>query len=350
MTQDRDAEDLDPAVSLSNRRETPPFFGDPVFGVDKIAVSFPVTGCAPDGDWATVTTRNRHDGPQLSRSSSVAIGPGDYPAMIGVADIPATGQQWAKVELNPSRVWDPTGHSVATAAESVAAVDAAIARAMSESLFVPAIGSVEEANVKRLDVTRDFAGVTDAAALIGGLIGVHRAYGRQSMVYFDPARKGAQTLRVGGKADLVLLYDKAAETEGQAADTVRFESRCRGWAARYGGISKVSDLDDEHVDTLGWDRFDWSGMGTSVESNMQGLAEAVHAMGLPQMTEQRLIGYLVQRACGIPQKLSNDSAAKYRRLAREGGVSMALDGMESEGPGISVRLDAVEGRAVVELG
>jgi hypothetical protein len=112
----------------------------------------------------------------------------------------------------------------------------------------------------------------------------------------------------------------------------------------------VSDLDDEHVDTLGWDRFDWSGMGTSVESNMQGLAEAVHAMGLPQMTEQRLIGYLVQRACGIPQKLSNDSAAKYRRLAREGGVSMALDGMESEGPGISVRLDAVEGRAVVELG
>ncbi len=350
MSQDRDAEDLDPAVSLSNRRETRVLFTHPVFGVDKIAVSFPVIGCAPDGDWAAVTTRNRHDGPQLSRSSSVGIGPGNYPAMIGVADIPATGQQWAKVELNPSRVWDPTGHSVATAAESVAAVDAAIARAMSESLFVPSIGSVEEANVKRLDVTRDFAGVTDAASLIGGLIGVHRAYGRQSMVYFDPARKGAQTLRVGGKADLVLLYDKSAETEGQAADTVRFESRCRGWAARYGGIAKVSDLDDEHVDTLGWDRFDWSGMGTSVESNVGSVTARVCAMGLSDTEENGLLGYLVKRATGVPIKSSRKTQSKYRKLAREAGVAMALDGLESEGPGISVRLDAVEGRAVVELG
>lgn len=291
----------------------------------------------------------RADGDQLNRQGQVRIGPGDYPVMIGVADIPQTGQQWAKVEFNPSRVWEPEGHSTATPEETIAAADAAIHAAIEAGLFEPAIASVDDVNVKRLDVTRDFTGVDDPASLIGGLIGVHRAYGRQSMVYYDPNRKGAQTLRVGGKSDIALLYDKGTETEGAAAGTVRWEARCRGWLSRYGEISKVSDIDQEHLDKLGLDRFDWSGMGTSVESSVQSLVEQVVAMGLPPLTQQRLIGYLVQRACGVPMKMSNDSAAKYRRLAREGGVALALDGLESEGPGVSVRLDLDEGRAVVEV-
>lgn len=321
-----------------------------MFGVDRFAGSFPVARCAPDGDWAGLNVRNQASGPVVSRSSMIGVGPDNHPVHVGVADIPATCQQWGRVEFNPSRVWDPKGHGVASAAEAVAAVDAAIHAAISEGLFEPSIGCVDEVNVKRLDVTRDFEGVTDASGLIGGLIGVHRAYGRQSMVYYDAQRKGAQTLRVGGKADLALLYDKAAETDGAAAGTVRFEARCRDWAGRYGGIVKVEDLDSEHLEALGLDRFEWSGMGTSIEGSMVGLCDRVRAMNLSSTVERNLLGYLVQRACGVPQKLSNDAASKYRKLAREGGVALALDGLENTGGHLSVRLDVEEGRAVVEVG
>lgn len=280
----------------------------------------------------------------------MVVGPGQYSATVGVADIPATGQQWGMVELNPSRVWDPDGHSIASAVATVAALDEAIRLGIDDGLWVPAIGKVEEANVKRLDVTRDFTECLDAAALIGGLIGVHRAYGRQSMVYFDPKRKGAQTLRVGGKADLVLLYDKSVETGGAALGTVRMEARCRDWASRYGGIRKVSDLDEQNVDELGRDRFAWSGMGTAVQSDVSHVVERVREMGLSDTVENGLIGYLVKRATGVPIKSSRKTESKYRKLARESGVAMALDGLESEGPGVSVRLDLEQGRAVVSVG
>jgi hypothetical protein len=72
-------------------------------------------------------------------------------------------------------------------------------------------------------------------------------------------------------------------------------------------------------------------------------------MGLSSTVERNLLGYLVQRACGVPQKLSNDAAAKYRKLAREGGVALALDGIENTGS-MSVRLDLEQGRAVIEVG
>jgi hypothetical protein len=56
--------------------------------------------------------------------------------MIGVRDIRATDQQWAKVELNPSRVIDPHGWSAeAGGVETLATLDAAISKAMSEGYF-----------------------------------------------------------------------------------------------------------------------------------------------------------------------------------------------------------------------
>lgn len=339
-------------VPPSNRKGTCPVFGHEaarVFGVDKVSVSFPVTFAAADSDWGRLSIRNGSEGAEVTRSDSVQVVEG-VRAMIGVSDIPATGRQWAKVEVNPSRVLDPDGWSAtAGAADTLAVVEAAISQAIAEGWFEPAIGCVEEARLRRLDVARDFEDVSQPAHLIGGLIGVHRNHARQARVFYDPERSGAQTLTVGGKRDQVRLYDKATETGGQAAGVVRWEALARdGWLKGYGDMSDAGDMTDDRIDQLGRDRFEWSGMGMRVVSSAQLVTEKVSALGLSPTKRRHVLGYLMEQAYGVPSGMSRTTAAEYRRIVREAGVVMALDGLD-QAEGFTVHLDLEEGREVLSV-
>lgn len=334
----------------SNRKGSASVFegeGSRLFFVDKVSVSFPVHRSAPEDHWAKLSVRNRPDGREVTRSDSVEVFEGVH-AMIGVSDIPAIEQQWAKIEVNPSRVLDPKGWSAeAGGVETLAVLDAAISKAISEGYFDPSIGKVEEANLKRLDVTRDFRNVTHPSFLIGGLIGVHRNYGRQSRVFYDPKRSGAQTLVTGGKRNQVRLYDKDVETGGEAAGVVRWEGLNReDWLKEHGTMSKAGDVTDERIEQLGRNRFEWSGMGMRVVSSAQMVTEKIGALELSPSKQRHVLGYLLQSAYGLPTKMSSSTAAEYRKIVREAGVMMALDGLE-ESEGFTVHLDLEEGREVV---
>ncbi len=340
-------------VPPSNRKGTGSNF-EPLpsrtFGVDKISVSFPVDAVAPDGDWANLSIKNTADGPNVRRNDSIELCKG-VNVMVGVSDIAPTGQQWAKLEFNPSRVKDPDGWSAtASAADSIDAVTLAIARAHSEGFFNPRINSARDARVKRLDLARDFSGVSDPSSLIGGLIGVHRNHARQARVFYDPERNGAQTLTVGGKRDQARAYDKAQESGEGAAGVVRVEFLCRDWLMRYGNMRNVGDMTDDSIDELGRDRFEWSGMGTGVASSLQIVIDSVKRLGLTPTKSRNLLGYLMQSAYGVPTKMSKSTAAEYRRLARQAGVSMALDGIDQQDPvGVIVRLDLESGMEVLSV-
>jgi hypothetical protein len=119
---------------------------------------------------------------------------------------------------------------------------------------------------------------------------------------------------------------------------------------RYGNMRNVGDMTDDSIDELGRDRFEWSGMGTGVASSLQIVIDSVKRLGLTPTKSRNLLGYLMQSAYGVPTKMSKSTAAEYRRLARQAGVSMALDGIDQQDPvGVIVRLDLESGMEVLSV-
>lgn len=345
MSNDLDSGHAAPQVSLSNRRETPPFFG-----VDRISVAFLAAWFQPDAlGWDTVTTRLPGTPSQATtRSASVPLN--DHcKAFVGVQEIPQTGQTWAKVELNPSRVGDPEGHSLATPDQAASALEDAIDAA--SSLLVPACPSVGEMKLRRLDVARDFTDVDRPDLLLPGLAPLPRPWARRNLVHFDPARGGAQTLMVGSGAGVVRLYDKDAETGGAAPGVLRWEAECRkDWCDKYGGMSTVNDLDQQNVSNLGQNRWDWSAMGREVEST-EAIIEKVMRSGLSFTEQRNLIGYLTMTVYGADVVAGNSTHSKYRRAARELGLALSPGSMlDVDAPAFSMRLDLESGKALCRVG
>ena len=108
---------------------------------------------------------------------------------------------FAKIEFNPARVVDPSGHSDGCG-EVHGALEAAVKAA--ECVVVGSgDGKPDSCRVKRLDVARDFQGVASPSGLIRGLVPVARKWARRNVVHSDPLRNGAQTLTIGSDAGAV---------------------------------------------------------------------------------------------------------------------------------------------------
>jgi hypothetical protein len=84
---------------------------------------------------------------------------------------------------------------------------------------------------------------------------------------------------------------------------------------------------------LAENRWEWSGMGRELASAST-LVEQVRALGLSSAKRQRLLGALLEEACGTRQQQSKETEAEYRRLKAELGCVMvpALDLIVGEGP------------------
>lgn len=291
-------------------------------GIDKISVSFPLENFdRSPSSWDRVSTLYPET-PRQARSYgvSVPLGEGLPRVFVGVQEVEAaTGPAFGKVECNPSRVADPEGWGLAP----VGAVRDALHQACDAALEVLRPGcQLEEMRVKRLDVARDFS--TDHGEFyLRGLAPVHRPYARQNMVHYDTERKGAQTLMVGSGAGMVRLYDKAAETEGRApAGTLRWEAECRSaWSSKYGGIESVQDVNEENVQRLAQNRWEWSAMGTDVGA----IERVVERARRSDMSAQQLcsfLGYVTLLANGGGHHVHRNTARKYRVMSRELGVSI----------------------------
>jgi hypothetical protein len=262
---------------------------------------------------------------------------------VGVQYVPQTGQTWAKLEWNPARQLDPAGYSLCPVACVITAAEDAMDRAL--PLLDPAIPHVGVAKVRRIDIARDFENVDRPAYVVSGLGPIPRPWARRNLVHYDPARKGAQTLMVGSGAGVVRLYDKAAETDGKAAGVLRWEAENRrDWCNKYGGISTVDDINDENVERLGRDRWEWSAMGTEVAA-MEAVVEKVMRSGLSFAEQRALLGYMAMRTAGADVRAAKATHAKYRRQARELGVTMEV--ASDEAASFSARLDLDAGTVVL---
>lgn len=340
-------------VSSSNREETGSEIEPPqvkTFGIDRVSLSFPVRDHQRDlSAWGTVQTFNPGTPSAAeSRSTMVRASPDhDQRVFVGVKHIVDTGQWWGKVEFNPARMVDPEGHSLLDAGDLLRVVEETMDAVL--TLLDPAVPCAAAMKVRRLDVARDFAGVSRPEALIRGLGPVHRPWARKNLVHFDPSKKHAQTLMVGSSSGVVRLYDKNAETGGKAAGVVRWELEARSdWCSKHGGIDTLSDAGAEQIDKLGRNRWEWSAMGNEV-SGMVEIVEKVMRSGLSYAKQQRLLGILLVMAAGGEARMSKESAAGYRKTIRDLGIALEPGFAETDEPTFSVRLDLETGTEVLNV-
>jgi len=266
---------------------------------------------------------------------------------VGVSEVAgAPGGAWGKVEFNPSRVLDPDGWGLVRPDELSHALAEVVPIARQH--LRPA-AEVAAWGVRRIDLARDFEGVSKPANIVRALAPLPRPWARRNLVHSDPSRQGAQTLMVGSGAGVVRLYDKNAETEGRAPEGVlRWEAECRRhWAAKYGGLLAVADITQVSCVALAEDRWAWSGMGTEVGA-MSRVYELVRSSGLSVREQNGLLVFVWGQAAGDMAYLAKASLAKYRRLQRALRLVVEPGSLDMSG-GVVSRLDWGTGREVFRV-
>lgn len=326
-------------------------------GVDRLSLSFPVLAVrALDHEWSSHQLTNGRP------SASTVLDLDGAKVMVGITSLPkedGTTGVWAKVEGNPSRLSDPDGCSLLPfdSVQDAARVMWEVARA-----FVAPACPLEAARVKRLDVARDFTDVQVPAVYVRGLLNLKRAYARKSFMYSNPQAGNAETLFVGSKSGGVRLYDQhqAYAEKGAAEGSVRWEVEARAdWLERL-GMARLGDVQPHRLETMGWDRWDWSAMGTAVTGAgnvvelVQALAREGHIAtpsGKPSWAKaDRLLGQLVREGFGVSAPAAKGTTAEYNKLKKLLGIVPTADLLSVKDSTVMGRLDFATGREVAMPG
>lgn len=336
-------------------------------GCDRLSLSFPVVGFdrsafdkmngrqTGDGEWEidTYSTMLRPH-PELDGDETR----GDYNGAAVMVGLKQVGPRWwGKVETNPSRFVDPAGCGLLPLLAIPDAVEAC-ERAVWGLGVVPAVDA-EAWRVKRVDVARDFEGVSAPGFYVQGLAALRRSYNKRSGVWSDAQCGAAQTLHVGSGAGMVRLYDQHAAYADKGADPGRLRWECEarpGWLDRH-GVRVVSQLSVGRCEDIAADRWEWSRMGTEVTGAVNvvdRIDRLVTAGGyhdkrtgtwqkMSPAKARRLLGDLVAESLGAAWSSSNDARAEYERLKRHLGVVPSAELFQGADVRVAGRLDFEQG-------
>src|SRR5207248_11024911 len=107
------------------------------------------------------------------------------------------------------------------------------------------------------------------------------------------------------------------------AGRLRWEVEARGrWLERYGGIGEVTDITTGRVAELVRERWEWSAMGRTVETTNVLVEKVSRRDDLSETEKAGFLGWLLLEAHGRPTKRARGTLAKYRRIAKDLGVTM----------------------------
>ncbi len=236
----------------------------------------------------------------------------------GVPVDPRPWKGWGRITGNPATAISPNEGRLVSLAE----VLPHLRRAWDASCGVASAGvELNDAVVSRIDLAVDFDAVEGASEYLVALKNQHRPYGGNPRIYYDKVSGVALTLDVPGgnqgKPGRVKLYNKSVQRgEISSAPTLRWEATCRRWASTVGGIERIEHLNQERVEALARNRWEWSGMGAEIVGAVT-LAHLLAQSRLSPTKQLRLAGELLMRAAGHSVTCSNDRSASTRRAARE---------------------------------
>jgi len=211
----------------------------------------------------------------------------------------------------------------------------------------------ENSGIVRLDGVRDFDGVASVNELLNGLAAAPRLSRLKVRRFQDPARSAAESLRVGPKAWNGQLYDKHAETNGEAEEgRLRSEFRMHldqltnERAKREGFMMRrVCDVTEEKVQRLTRSTFQLCAFDREVVGKAS-MSEKVFGCSWLSTKEQAgLWAYLT--APTFAKRFDRKTLRKYRRFAEQLGVTMAA--ADEEMPDVRVALDFDSGTEVVRV-
>ena len=211
----------------------------------------------------------------------------------------------------------------------------------------------ELAKVVRMDPVRDFDEVAHVPELLDGLATVQRDGRWKTRRYADAEKNKAETLRVGPKAHGSTLYDKCAETKGQAPQgRLRYEARLHSdqlaseWARKNGVIMRqIGDVNSEKVGRLTVASFERAAFDREVQGRAS-LAAKVFGCELTRRQQVELWAFLT--APGVSEAMSKPTRLRYRKIAAELGVALVQAEAEEAAP-VLVRLDFARGTEVLRV-
>jgi hypothetical protein len=252
---------------------------------------------------------------------------------------------------------------------NIEAVDVSTAIGLVNDIYRQASDWVEWAvdvgdlRLRRLDADRDFDGVDHLDPLLGGLSRIHVPRTANSGVYMDNEDNGrALTLTRGVKGRWrASLYDKhaqvihlarqqkdparsarlqrlAAENQGR----VRFEAQLRGPALLDHGVRTMSDLSEQKLLDLREFYFNRAQFGTPV-GGAPHVDWVMHRLATSHDPDYKFFGQILvmlkAEAMQLPHpNTSSATLAKYRRLAKEWGLS-AADMSGLAGPPVALNFE-----------
>lgn len=216
-------------------------------GIDKVKLAFPITvstaqrllassGKRVDGIARAFLhhgyERLRHNGDNLWR---------------GAVAVQREHGPMGFVEFNPSRWLDPTGWSPAPLLQTQSVIG--LVWESVSPVFEPTV-DLSEAEVRRLDIARDFEGVSQPNHYLMRLDTNARAIRTLQRTHFVSGKNEGWTIQLtNASGKHIRLYDKHRQTRGRAPEgTVRFEVELHKWLVNNGSsIKTVPDITPEAV-------------------------------------------------------------------------------------------------------
>jgi hypothetical protein len=208
-------------------------------------------------------------------------------------------------------------------------------------------------DLQRVDLVRDFDGVTCLAGLLDGLEVVPRGSGGTTRKIRGRSGR-AETLYVGTDRWEAVLYSKWLESKGLAPEgRVRFEARLRNRylrsaeARRLGAaMVTVGDLTEERIQILRRSVFERVGFHREVRTPAL-LARDVYATPELSAAEKHALWAYLTAKHFVDIGMVENTRSKYRDLSRDRGLAFGRDLADGLA---AVRLDYEAGREVIRWG
>jgi hypothetical protein len=204
--------------------------------------------------------------------------------------------------------------------------------------------SLEEVQVRRIDIAQNFHDIAHPARYVLGLESVPRPNARKNYLYRGTTGL-PQTLEAGSNAGWVRLYDKGLEDPGVAPPgTMRVEVEAhRGWAERYGPIYTTADLTSENVVKIFLNRMRWFGVENEVMTFETARKEIYFSNALGTRRKMAMVQYMYNLEDGKPPGVSKRTISDYKSILRDLGIGpMRVGGADRS----ITRLDLASGTEI----
>ena len=302
-------------------------------GIDKVKLAFPLSALTANRLLATSGTTVDGISRSMNQHGYERIRHNADHLWKGTISIQREHGPVGFVEFNPSRWVDPTGWVAAPLLDVHSVIG--LAWDSVSTVFEPEV-DLPDAEVRRLDIARDFVGVEHPNHYLMRLDTNARAIRTLQRTHFVSGKNGGWTIQLtNASGKHIRMYDKHRQTQGRAPEgTIRFEVEMHGWLRNHGSdIRTVSDITPSAISRAA--RYWWheSRFGTplaSADDIFARIHEVLDGKRNSASLATAVYGYFRRKQEGDETiDLSSDTRRHYEQTLQKAETSLFRDGLSS---------------------